>query len=63
MAKANEGKKEARQATLELVKLRQENAHLQARNFMLQEDIRRLRDEIDFLKSENERIVIRTGDF
>lgn len=63
MARANEGKKEARQITLELLKLRQENAHLQARNFMLQEDIRRLRDEIDFLKSENERTVIRTGDF
>lgn len=63
MARANEGKKEARQITLELLKLRQENAHLQARNFMLQEDIRRLRGEIDFLKSENERIVIRTGDF
>lgn len=63
MARANEGKKEARQITLELLKLRQENAHLQARNFMLQEDIRRLRDEIDFLKSENERIVIKTGDF
>lgn len=63
MARVNEGKKEARQTTLELLKLRQENAHLQARNFMLQEDIRRLRDEIDFLKSENERTVIRTGDF
>lgn len=63
MARVNEGKKEARQATLELIKLRQENAHLQTKNFILQEEIKRLKDEIDFLKSENERIVIRTGDF
>lgn len=63
MARVNEGKKEARQATLELIKLRQENAHLQTKNFILQEEIKRLKDEIDFLKSENERIVIRTDDF